>query len=889
VILKLLAKQVNDRYSDAGEVRQAIAPILTTLNQGPSAAQNGAEGDREDSVTSLENSSSHQVLLDRLSRGKMVGRESELAELKHKWDLTRLGETGADHLLLISGEAGIGKTRLLREFQVYTGLRDGYVLQGVAREQDIGTPYAIIATAINNYVHNQSPDVLRRQAPGFIAGEVVKLAPELADKIGYIPPNPPLEPEAERARLIDQVGKFILNMASEQPTLLLLDDLHFADTGSLEILETVVRRAGDNNALLIAGAFQDVALSYSNPVNQLVSSLNSVNLVDRVPLRRLPQSGVEQLLIALLDDSVSEPFVQSIYQATEGNPLFVEELIKSLAVDGQIVLKDGRWQQRDSDRLQVPGSIKTVLGGRLDRVDKYTYQLLQLAATVGRSFTDDILKAVSLYDADTIAVAVNEALQGQLIETQAPNHAQTGRFLRNGGAPTHYQFQHALIRETLYEEMRPLRRRQLHRRVAGAMELLVSQDGREASPAILAYHFIEGAEEIRAVPYLQLAGEAARRVYANTQAVDYLSQAHEILEDIALELPKDELQQNYEERFEILSETRNILSMTGNRDHEFAVLEDLLNLADLMKDKNRWVQVMSRVASHHWQVSKLDLAAETARKALDVARQISDRQGELDCLEQIARVAWTRRDPESMTYASEALVIAKELNDRGREGRLTELIGHIYTNTLHDPERAGVYFNQALEICREIGNRYEEAWTLWGMGGLALYINDFSRALEHYKAAQAISDKIGATLQSGWDLYHIGDAWYRLGDYTEALQCYQQAQVIFNASHHLRGRIYALISLGLVNLALGDFDKAGDYLERAVRQAEERNDMVLMFRSYEAISDYYRLLGRDEHITNAVRFANRVIRLSADGNYFEHELLGYYLRSSGFLELRDWT
>ncbi|RPJ58733.1 MAG: hypothetical protein EHM12_07535 [Dehalococcoidia bacterium] len=256
-------------------------------------------------------------------------------------------------------------------------------------------------------------------------------------------------------------------------------------------------------------------------------------------------------------------------------------------------------------------------------------------------------------------------------------------------------------------------------------------------------------------------------------------------------------------------------------------------------------------------------------------------------MEQIARVLWTRREAESLTYAAQALLIAQDLGDRPHEGRLTELVGHIYSDTLHDPERAAIYFDQALKICRETGNRIDEAWTLWGMGGLALLLDDYTRAMQHYQQAKKIAENIGATLQVGWDLYYMGDAWYNLGNSDRALDHYQQAQAIFNAGHHTRGQIYALISLGLVFITTEEFDKAGPSLNQAMQQAEERHDLVLALRSCQALSAYHRLLGGEENLTNAIRLSNRIIKLTAEGGHYEHELLGHYLRGAGLFELRD--
>jgi len=883
VILKLLAKNPNDRYQTAGHVKQDLAAVLLSLDSDRTRPL--VDSIRAAEPRATEPTTDPQVLLDRIARGQMIGREHELDKLKRRWDLVRLGEYRSEPLLLIAGEGGIGKTRLLRELEVYTNLRDGYILHGVAREQDVGTPYAIFATTLGNYISEQPAHVLRNQMSGFIAGEVVKLVPQLAEKLGHIQPNPPLESSAERARLLEQISKFLLNIANDQPTLLILDDLHFADPGSLDILSALLRQAV-GSPLLAAGAYRSVGLSYSNPINRLINTVSSSGLSHQIALRRLPQTAVKQMLEVLLGNSVSRKFVKSIYQATEGNPYFVEELVKSLVVDGQIVLRDGRWEQQSSSLVQVPNSVRAVLGKRLDHIKKQTFQLLQLASVIGRSFSLELLLKASPFDDDIVQWAIEEALGAQLIEVikivdQPPETTQ-------GEIEVDYQFQHALIRETLLadEELRPLRRRRLHRRVAKAMEQMVNGVSPK-NPAELARHFIAAAQDEQAVPYLRQAGERAYRFYANEEALDYFEQACEILEDVSPDLSGAERQENIRERFDLLGQQRKIADLIGDRDREFALLEQMQELAEMLADKKLWVEVFSQLSGYYWHIGRLDKAEETARRALDVARKEDNKPGMLYALEQIARVLWTRRDGQSMDYATQALELAQALEDQAVEGRLTELVGQIYTNTLYDPERAAIYFNRALEICRATDNRYEEAWTLWGMGGLSTLAGDFIGALQRYKKAKKISENIGSTLQVGWDLYSMGNAWYNLGNFDEALDCLQEAQEIFDTARHTRGKINALISLGQVYLVQQQFDQALTYFDEALRQAEAREDVRLMLRSYQALSIYHRMLQGEDNLAHAVRLSNRIVKLAAENSDFENELLGHFLRGASFFALGD--
>jgi tetratricopeptide (TPR) repeat protein len=492
LIVRLMSKRPEDRPASAHEVLQALEWL-----------------DADAEATDLD----VPFLLDSITRGRLVGRGGELKALRERW----LGAQGGHgQLVLISGEPGIGKTRLAHELIAYARLNGAIVLQGGCYEYEAATPYLPLAEALRDWVHAQKTDALRERL-GSTAAELAKLAPEIEARVGPLTPNASLPPDQERLRLFDNVARFLQALSTDKGLLLFVDDLHWADQGTLSLLHYLLRRSRDER-LLVLGAYREVELDRKHPLAAWLVEWNRERLATRIQLGRLTDDESSSLLTAMLgQDHVSSELVQAIYRETEGNPFFVEEVVKTLIEGGQIYRQNGGWACSNIADVAVPQSIKEAIGRRLDRLGSAHVEVLQQAAVLGKTFGFAELAAVggevdgsSVGQEDQLLDALDDALGAQLI--------------RAGDGET-FTFTHDKIREVLYEELNPVRRRRLHQRIGRGLERLYEGKGIGAHVQDLAYHFLHSGDWAKGLSYSLRAAEAARAVYALDEALSYYQYA----------------------------------------------------------------------------------------------------------------------------------------------------------------------------------------------------------------------------------------------------------------------------------------------------------------------------------------------------------------------------
>ena len=439
------------------------------------------------------------------ARSGFVGRESELAELVEGLEDAFAGR---GRLFLLVGEPGIGKSRLADELITEARARRARVLVGRCWEAGGAPAFWPWVQALRSYVRECDAAALRVQL-GAGAGELAHILPELTEIFPGLPEPSSLESESARFRLFDVMAEFLRNASQTRPMVLFLDDLHAADAPSLLFLQFLTRELGPAR-ILVVGAYRDVDPIPGQPLTAMLAEVAREPLARRLPLRGLSESNVAEYVERTASQIASPELAVALHEKTEGNPLFVGETVRLLALEGV----RPEWA---GAKIVIPQSVRDVIARRLTHLSEDCNRLLVRASVLGREF------ALS-----TLARMGSVPNEGDLLESL--DEAMAARIIADlPGSAGRLRFTHVLIRDTVYEGLNAARRVRLHRLAGEALEALY---GNDPGPylAELAHHAIAGRDLDSAVRYARRAGDRALTLLAYEEAARLYQTALDALE-----------------------------------------------------------------------------------------------------------------------------------------------------------------------------------------------------------------------------------------------------------------------------------------------------------------------------------------------------------------------
>jgi DNA-binding SARP family transcriptional activator len=672
------------------------------------------------------------AVLDRIVRGQLVGRERELAEATSLWSRAASGET---QVLLMSGEPGIGKTRLVRELARVAQVSEGIVLTGGCHAEG-EPPYSPLAKLIREATENQ----IHINFPEFILADLLTLAPHLRPYYPHIQPNPALDPWFEQQRVFDSFAAWCEMLANHAPLLIIVEDVHWASGGTLALLRHLVRRVRKARLLLVMTYRDiDVELDPAHPLKPVLLELQRERLAKNLQLAPLDREHIRDMLAALLSTpgaDITTEFIDSLYNETEGNPFFIEEVCKGLIEQGKLYHAGGIWRRADMQTIFIPPSVRSSIMARVEHLPASTQETLRLAAILGREFDIETLHGASAQNEDKLITALERAERAQLIE----------EFPHAGRAA--YIFAHALIPFALRESLSSLRRQHLHHRVATAIENLHPDD-----VEALAHHFTAAARRDKAIHYSRQAAQRAKTIFDYEAAVQHLQTALDFME----------AGEPVETHLVLLEDLGDAYNLSGRQEDAILRYREALNLFQNPKgDANKWTCIrlhrkigesFNRLAARPELRQFNDLVLAGFENALKMIEGEPPHPESVRLLATLANYGYwssiaSYQQIETLSdkgehYARAAIKMAEQLDTPAELSAALDSLASVYSTQGKLHERLAITLRR-LEISRDprFTDPGERLDILRQVGFALCSVGEYADALTYLREAELLADKI---------------------------------------------------------------------------------------------------------------------------------------------------
>ncbi len=733
----------------------------------------------------------------------LVGREKELTRVRAAMHAAREGRGG---MVILVGEAGIGKTRLAEE-SADAALMFGFtVLWGRCGEGERDLPYAPIAEALRAYCLARPAKALKRELSG--AEAVLAIVPELRGMVGLVPPGPLGNAGAERLRLWSAVRALLESAGRSRPIALILDDLHWADDATLGLLTFLARRGGEPRVFILGAARDDI--SDNHPLRAMMLEGDRAGGITTVAVPSLSPLQVGELAGRVLGSPLSDQRAAVLHAQCNGNPFFVTELLALLAarraeagIPGDLV--DAAVLEQEE---ALPGTVRQTLGRRLDRLSMATRVLLRAGAVLGLRFGIDVVAALAGQERITCEDALDEAVAAGLLREDVD--------AAGGG----YVLVHSLLRRTLYEELLPGQRRRLHERAGAELAARHEQRGSPSAETI-AHHFVRTNEHAKAAHWLEQAGNHAAAVHAPSLAIQYYTQACARLAAAGVD-PDDRINPAR------LHERLGDLQLLEGEYH--AARENYSLARGYAASPNRQAELWLKEGATWEKRSEYDRALasfDQATAAATLAGSADDptRQG---LVAEIAirrgGVHYQRSDyPAAAEAARFALGILGEDREDVGVARAHNLYGRIACSR-GEYDDADARHRKALAIFELHGDLVGAAGSWNSLGAVAWYRSDYEQAEECYRQTLDLKERLGDQDGIALALGNLGLMAASRGDIAEAENRHRRALAIQERSGNMHAAAHSLESLGLMAYQRSDLSAADAYYERALPLLEQVPD-----------------------------------------------------------------
>ncbi len=721
----------------------------------------------------------------------LIGRRSEVAAIERLLDEAK-GDVR--RILLLEGEAGIGKSRLVQEVHRLAGEKGFDCLIGEADSLEQHTPYRVWRDLLSSFFEldgTMDPAEQRDRVSERVAAinrSYTERAPLLNDILELDLPETRLtsayEPEVRQESLAALVGGLL--RASEQPIALLVEDAHWLDSLSWELVVSTARSLANRPAAIVL-----THRPHAEVVPPQHAALVSMRGAETLPLGGLPPEETVALAAARLGleaSSLPEEAASLLQERAEGNPFFAIELIGALRDQGLLVIEKGCCTVRGDGgalRESVPETLEGVVLSRLDRLPTEEQLTVKVASVIGRSF---LLRAVhDVHPAEPARAEVKDHLDDAsrrrltLLEAENPEPS--------------YAFQHIVTHQVAYDTLLFEQRRELHRGVAGWYEEEFA-DHLEPQIPLLVVHWNRAGHAEKECEYARRAGEQAAARHANAEAEHYYARALELIDELDRRRDSDRL-------VAVLRQHAEILGLLGRVDEERSDLDRLLPLVEASTNPSAVGEARLLWSDFQKRCGQFESAKEEAEHALAAMEEAADAGGRARALTHIGNaLEGEGKFQEAREVVQQALDAFRALDALGGQAVSLKTLG-IVSARLGELPAAMERFGEARVLYRRLGDRKGEADILGNLGALSYYLGDYETCIEHTEQAQPLFDEMGNRIGSAKCLTNLGNSYSALGAFAEALEHHRRALELYEQLEDASGRADSLCNVGIAYAALG--------------------------------------------------------------------------------------
>lgn len=767
----------------------------------------------------------------------IVGRKKEIKKIREIVNAV-LGSKG--QILCIVGEPGIGKTRLTEEFITICKQNGFGVYLGDCISYGSSFsyyPFIDILLKFFSFTQNDLPETKKEKIKKKceeVNKELIEWLPLIGEVIGLTFPETKLtkylDPKIKKQRINEIILEIIKYESNVKPVTIIIEDVHWADSGSMDVINYICRNI-EKERIIMALVYRPMETK-----EEFMGKKWSNELL----LKELKNEEILELIENLLNiKNIPEDFKNIIFEKSQGNPFYVEELVKSLIEQGNIIEEKEGWSfKTETKELKLPDTLESLILSRIDRLDFQDRNVLQIASVLGKEFDEFLIQGI--YGNKT---ALNKSLKNLKTLDLLRKEKKEGEIK--------FYFKHILTREVAYNTLSYARKEELHRNTGVYIEIEMKERKDEFLP-LLSYHFYMGKDYEKSLIYSVQVGEKAKKVYANEEAIEFFKRAiesYEILERDERSMDKkqkkelyikalegiglveyilgkyDESIKKYEKIQEICDDDpykksdaiiQNVITLiVGKGEIEKAqkILFDLILKLD--KEKELHIRILNLLGIIERRRSNYDEAIQYFKDALQLSIEIGDNNNTAGINANLALVAYNKGEYDiAIETYEKVLDMSKDLDDPISLGVDYNNIGLIF-QAKKEFDKALEYYNKALEIMLRTGYKSNYGHTLGNIGAVYKEKGDYNKALEYYNRSLEIAKELNDIKQMGIIFSLIGVVYLQLNDLDKSLENTNNALIKYNKIGDKRLIATCYKTLGEINIKLKKLNEAYEYLKKS--------------------------------------------------------------------------